>query len=48
MESDISLPKASVKQIIKKHINPALGSSASGITEIVTEIAQGKKKSRFY
>lgn len=42
MESEVALPKATVKQIISKHLSANLRSSASGISETIAELAQGK------
>jgi hypothetical protein len=41
MESEINLPRATIKNIIQKHIHPVFKSSASGISQLVTELSQG-------
>jgi histone H3/H4 len=40
MESEAGLPHATVKQIIQRVINPTYKSCATGITQIVAELAQ--------
>ncbi|OMJ70217.1 hypothetical protein SteCoe_31846 [Stentor coeruleus] len=39
MESDIALPKATIKQLIQKSISPIYKSSASGITDIIADLS---------
>lgn len=41
MESDIALPKATIKQLIQKNISPIYKSSASGITDIIADLSHG-------
>ena len=48
MDNEVTLPHATVKQIIQKSLNPAYKSSAAGLTTLISELSQGICKSRFY
>jgi Class 2 transcription repressor NC2, beta subunit (Dr1) len=38
MESEISLPKNTIKQIIQKKLSPSLKSSANGVSQLVADL----------
>jgi down-regulator of transcription 1 len=41
MENEVSLPTATIKQLVQKFLPPTFKSSASGLTPIISELAQG-------